>query len=41
MKDAILPLLTPFLKLVYDAATSPEYKAKVTKVKYYFQYKLI
>lgn len=32
MKDAILPLLTPFLKLVYDGATTPELKGKVTKV---------
>lgn len=32
MKDAILPLLTLFLKLVYDGATKPEFKAKVVKV---------
>lgn len=32
MKDAILPLLTPFLKLVYDGATTTEFKAKVVKV---------
>ncbi|KAL9537423.1 hypothetical protein MBANPS3_011789 [Mucor bainieri] len=32
MKDAILPLLTPLLKLVYDGAATPEFKAKVTKV---------
>lgn len=32
MRDAILPLLTPFLKLVYDGITTPNLKAKVTKV---------
>ncbi|CEP17095.1 hypothetical protein [Parasitella parasitica] len=32
MRDAILPLLTPFLKLVYDTASTPECKAKIAKV---------
>jgi hypothetical protein len=29
----MLPILTPLLKLAYEAAESAEYKAKVMKVK--------
>lgn len=36
MRDAMLPLLPPLLRLAYNAAASPEYKAKVIKVKKIF-----
>lgn len=33
IRDTILPLLVPLLKLAYEAAETDEHRAKVTKVK--------
>lgn len=34
MRDAMLPLLVPLLKLAYEAAETDDQRAKVLKVKY-------
>lgn len=35
MRDAMLPLLVPLLKLAYNAAQNPEQQAKIMKVTFF------